>query len=334
MEIVCRRVTAALAVLLCFCVLASNVDAAIVARVLPHRPATIEGRGLALVGTPQTVLTYHNGPLLTAGPVIPVYIIWYGGFSQAQRATIKAFFASFGPNAPSTVPSIRSWWSLTAGYKDTKGTPVAPSLSVAGEESFAAQPKKVLANPDIRALVVRSLKKLPANSNAIYVVLTSADVQLEEFCLNSCASHFASNQTLTKGKSLPYIWAGNPGTQCPGLCAWPFAKPQYGPPNFVPLLPPSGDVGIDGLLINLASVLAGTVTNPFDTGYYQGDASAPLEAATACAGTYGVGAYPGYPGQLLTDPATKASFNTYGVNKREFLMPALWKPSTSLCTPP
>lgn len=323
-------------VLVSFCAFARlNVEASIVGWVTPHNPKAgiVEGRGLELV-SPQTILTYHNGPLMTVGPVIPVYLIWYGKFSPAQKGTVKDFFRSFSLEAPATGPSVRSWWNLTSGYKDTKGASVAPAFAVAGEVSLSYKHKKPLADADIQTLVVRSLKTVPANSNAIYVVLTADNVKLQDFCLNSCASHYASNATKTKGKSLPYIWVGNPGTQCPGLCAWPFAKPQYGPPNFVPLLPPNGDVGIDGLLISLGSMLAGTVTNTYDTGYYQGDATAPLESATACAGIYGAGAYPGYPGELLTDASTKVSFNTYGINNRMFLMPALWNPYDSLCTPP
>ncbi|CAM6127109.1 unnamed protein product [Calypogeia fissa] len=323
-------------VLLSLCVLASNVEASIIGWVAPHNPkaGTVEGRGLSLVNTPQTVLTYHNGPLMTVGPTIPVYLIWYGRFSAAQRATILAFFDSLSLQAPATPHSVRSWWNLTSGYKDTKGKSVAPAFRVAGEVSFASKSKKPLVEAVIEALVGRSLKRFPANSNAIYVVLTAADVQLPDFCLNSCASHYASNPSQTKQRSLHYIWVGNPGTQCPGFCAWPFAKPQYGPPNFVPLLPPNGDVGIDGMIINLASMVAGAATNPDGNGYYQGDATAPLEAATACTGSYGPGAYPGYPGQLIYDKATKVSFNTYGVNNRKFLVPGLWVPYDSTCTPP
>ncbi|RWW54302.1 hypothetical protein BHE74_00039130 [Ensete ventricosum] len=74
------------------------------------------------------------------------------------------------------------------------------------------------------------------------------------------------------------------------LCAWPFHRPLYGPQK-PPLVPPNGDMGMDGAVINLAALLAGAVTNPDGRGYFQGPASAPLEAVTACSG-----AYPGYPG--------------------------------------
>jgi hypothetical protein len=108
-------------------------------------------------------------------------------------------------------------------------------------------------------------------------------------------------------------------------------QPVYGPQS-TPLAPPNGDVGMDGLVINVASMVAGAVTNPFGDGFYQGDRAAPLEAATACPGVYGKGAYPGYAGQLLVDSATGASYNANGERGRKYLLPALFDPATSACS--
>ncbi|MCD9559528.1 hypothetical protein HAX54_017528 [Datura stramonium] len=107
-------------------------------------------------------------------------------------------------------------------------------------------------------------------------------------------------------------------TQCPGQCAWPFHQPIYGPQGPA-LVAPNNDVGSDGMVMNLASLLAGTVTNPFGNGYYQGPADVPLEAASACPGVYGSGAYPDSAGNLLVDPTTGASYNVArGANGRKF----------------
>jgi len=131
---------------------------------------------------------------------------------------------------------------------------------------------------------------------------------------------------------LPYAWVGNSASQCPGQCAWPFHQPMYGPQTS-PLVAPNGDVGIDGMIINIATVVAGAATNPFNTGYFQGDAAAPLEAVSACPGIYGKGAYPGFPGELLMDKTSGASYNARGVNGRTFLLPAMWDPATKSCQP-
>ena len=91
-------------------------------------------------------------------------------------------------------------------------------------------------------------------------------------------------------------------------------------------------MGLDGMIINLASLLAGTVTNRFGNGFYQGPKEAPLEAASACPGVYAKGAYPGYAGDLLVDATTGASYNANGLNGKKYLLPALFDPSSSTCS--
>ncbi|KAJ8479959.1 hypothetical protein OPV22_023686 [Ensete ventricosum] len=86
------------------------------------------------------------------------------------------------------------------------------------------------------------------------------------------------------------------------------------------------------MVINLASMLAGVVTNPFDDGFFQGPTEAPLEAATACPGVNGKGTHPGHAGDLLVDPITGASYNANGIHGRKYLVRALFDPSTSTCS--
>lgn len=163
--------------------------------------------------------------------------------------------------------------------------------------------------------------------NQISLVLTSADVKVSGFCMNRCGTHGSTR--VNKGHNFAYAWVGNSITQCPDQCAWPFVLPTFGP-KMPPLLAPN-DIGIDGMVINIATVLAGTVTNPFDGGYFQGPVTAPLEAVTACTGIFGSGAFPGYPGSVLVDKKTKVSYNAVGVKGRKYLLPAMWDPKTSTC---
>ncbi|KAK3001033.1 hypothetical protein RJ639_021813 [Escallonia herrerae] len=61
---------------------------------------------------------------------------------------------------------------------------------------------------------------------------------------------------------------------------------------------PSGEESADAMVIHFAAALAATVTNPYDTGFNaspQGkDKASVVEAATACFGVFGSGAFPGY----------------------------------------
>lgn len=270
---------------------------------------------------------YHSGPMLTGSENLNVFIVWYGRFSNGQRSTILDFFESF-QDTDSVAPSVRSWWKTTAAYKDFANAGVPAGVKVAGEMSMNDYPLGVkLSRQDIEVLVLESVNSFTANSKAIYLVLTSEDVLVDGFCMSTCASHSFIHE-------LPYAWVGNAATQCPGQCAWPFALPQYGPIGATPLVAPNGDIGADGMVINIANMLAGAATDPYISAWFQGDAGAPLEAATACAGIYGEGAYPGYAGKLLTESVSGASFNVRGHNGRKFLLPALWDPVTRTCAPP
>eukprot|EP00253_Pinus_taeda_P004105 PITA_04105 len=304
------------------------------------------------VSSAPLVLQYHNGSLLTGPGSIKVYILWYGNFSHSQKATVSDFIVSIGKNIRRQ-PSVSSWWATTQRYKDSARRGVSPVVEIGGQASDALCSRgKKLKRSDTALLVRRRLAKrnLPRDDKGIYIVLTADDVYVERFCMDSCGFHDSIRVTNSKAESKRILvaWVGNSGVQCPGQCAWPFAfaGPLYGPP-IPPLSPPNGDVGVDGMIINIASVLVGAATNPVKTGYYQGDAMAPLEmvtawyyqgdamaqleAGTACAGILGKGAYPGYPGKLLVDKKSNARYNAFGIKRRIYVLPAMWNPSTLSC---
>ncbi|KAG2705066.1 hypothetical protein I3760_05G035000 [Carya illinoinensis] len=299
MALICR-----LAILFLFCSISPTVSAS--------------GRKLtALVEQQPLVLKYHNGALLKGN--IVVNLIWYGQFTPIQRSIIVDFIQSLNsPRAP--LPSASSWWKTTEKYKGGASTLVVGKQILHPQYSLG----KSLKTTHLVALANKGNQL-----NAISVVLTSKDVAVDGFCMSRCGTHGSTRSRDGKTRSA-YIWVGNSETQCPGQCAWPFHQPIYGPQT-PPLVAPNGDVGVDGIIINLATLLAGTVTNPFNNGYFQGPATAPLEAVSACTGVFGSGAYPGYPGEVLTDKSSGASYNANGVNGRKYLLPAMWDPQTSAC---
>ncbi|XP_010538937.1 PREDICTED: protein EXORDIUM-like 1 [Tarenaya hassleriana] len=267
---------------------------------------------------------YHKGALLTGD--VSVNLIWYGKFRPSQRAIITDFIASLASHRTKMTvqPSVATWWKTVENYYHVSKSRLL-SLSLGKQildEEYSMG--KSLSEKHIKALAGKG-----GQNYAVNVVLTAADVAVTGFCVNRCGSH--GSGTSSRRSKFAYIWVGNSETQCPGQCAWPFHAPVYGPQN-PPLVAPNNDVGIDGVIINLASLLAGTATNPFGDGYFQGPKTAPLEAASACPGVYGRGAYPGYAGSLLVDSETGGSFNAHGANGRKFLLPALFDPETSTCS--
>ncbi|CAI8597533.1 unnamed protein product [Vicia faba] len=263
---------------------------------------------------------YHKGPLLTGK--ISINLIWYGKFNPSQRAIISDFITSITSPTITAQPSVATWWKFTHKYYHLANSQniVLTTGSHFLDENYSFG--KSLTNDQIIKLASNA-----SQTNAINIVLTSADVAVDGFCSSRCGTHGSS----VGNTKFAYVWVGNSETQCPGQCAWPFHQPIYGPQS-PPLVAPNNDVGLDGMVINVASLLAGTVTNPFGNGYYQGPKEAPLEAGSACAGVYGKGAYPGYAGNLLVNPTSGASYNANGVDGRKYLLPALFDPTTSECS--
>ncbi|GLJ53541.1 hypothetical protein SUGI_1142290 [Cryptomeria japonica] len=321
--------------LMLLCMVAfSTVDAA-------ARPLAQSRKLSALVEEEPLVLQYHNGPLLTTKSILNLHLIWYGNFTSTQRTIVADFVQSLGMgDGKQGSPSVSAWWKTTEAYKGKAPSKLNQAQTLnprLGKQKLdgAYSIGKSLKRSNIAVLVKsaiqsRSLpppqKKKNNGEVQLYLVLTSEDVMVENFCSSSCGFHDSSKA----GNTYAYAWVGNSARQCPGQCAWPFHQPLYGPQS-PPLLPPNGEVGIDGMIINIAATVAAAVTNPFKSGYFQGDAAAPLEAVSACPGMYGKGAYPGYPGQVLVDETTSASYNAHGVNGRMFLLPAMWDPTSRSC---
>ncbi|RCV08433.1 hypothetical protein SETIT_1G326100v2 [Setaria italica] len=272
-------------------------------------------------------LTYHDGAVLQGR--IAVSIIWYGRFTPAQKAVVTGFLQSLTPTSQAPTPSVSQWWNainqlyLSKARGGNGARPGTAQVALAGQVADkGCSLGKRLTLAQLPQLAARAGPK----KGGIALVLTAQDVAVDGFCMSRCGLHGSDARAGTA-----YIWVGNAATQCPGQCAWPFHQPVYGPQTPA-LVPPSGDVGMDGMVINIASMVAGTVTNPFRNGFYQGDKDAPLEAATACTGVYGSGAYPGFAGNLAVDRTTGASYNANGAHGRKYLLPALFDPATSTCS--
>ncbi|KAA8528297.1 hypothetical protein F0562_035652 [Nyssa sinensis] len=281
---------------------------------------------------PPVLFQYHNGSLLSGK--FSINLIWYGKFKTSQRAIVSDFIIclSSSPKPLTDQPSVATWWKATDKYYRPINSKIPSSSLVLSMGTQILDENYSLG----KSLTIQQIERLAAKGyqkNAINVVLTSSDVTVDGFCSSRCGTHGSSTTAIINAKNykFAYIWVGNSETQCPGQCAWLFHQPIYGPQT-PSLVAPNNDLGLDGMVINLASLLAATATNPFGNGYYQGTEDAPLEAASACPGVYGKGAYPGYAGDLLVDPTTGASYNANGINDRKYLLPALIDPLTSSCS--
>ncbi|KAH7437341.1 hypothetical protein KP509_05G066700 [Ceratopteris richardii] len=330
--------------------------------VLLHTATTLA----VLVPSPALRLAYHRGPILSGPESIKLLVTFYGDFELSERNILQIFLASLNPsvvqthhrrslraplNSAITAGSVASWWSLTQHYSDLQGLHVSQRLDMVKTVDDSYSLGRRLSASDMEFLAKRSLdREMP---NALAVIFTAADVSVDGFCMHACGGHsFAApadgsliRETVddadpervhgngvhgTGQVMVPYVWVGNPKLQCPGYCAWPFARPQYGP-DMAPLKAPNG-VGVDGMIISLAKLLVSAATNPLGDAYYQGeDSSYKPEIGEICGAKFGAGAYPGYPGELLQDSRSGASYNMEGSNGVQFLVPWIWNAESKAC---
>ncbi|KAL2633247.1 hypothetical protein R1flu_004726 [Riccia fluitans] len=289
-----------------------------------------KNKGFGLVAEPTIILDYHFGPVMSGkGGKTRLNVVYYGSFSKKQRLTLSAFLKSFWVTTTAGKrPTVGKWWQITKNYVDLYNSPVARHLVLGGELVDAKYSLgKELTQADIQKIVLKSMTYFGTDARSVYLVLTSDDVKVEKFCMSVCGTHFYTFPSdATKSQMIPYGWVGNPKTQCPEFCSWPYAP---GGLQQKALIPPNGDAGIDGMIITIANLLAGISTNPYGNAYYQADG---LEACGVCQGIYGKGSFPGYPGELLTDKSTGASYNVVGAFNKKFLVPWMWDPTTQQCT--
>ncbi|KAM3688402.1 hypothetical protein ACB094_10G148600 [Castanea mollissima] len=280
---------------------------------------------------PSLLFRYHNGHLLTGN--VSIDIIWYGKFKSYQRAIITDFVISLTSSTPTIAqPNVAAWWNITEKYYnlvEPNMSKLVPSLGNQIMDLNYSIGKRLNINQ------IERLASKGSQKHAINVVLTSADVAVQGFC-SKCGTHgYLESEVVNNQKhryKFAYIWVGNAETQCPSNCSWPFDLTIYEPKSLpLKLVAPNNDMGMDGMVMNLASLLAGTATNPFGNGYYQGPKEEPLEAVSACPGMYGMRAFPGFPGKLLVDVKTGACYNANGVNGRKYLLPPLYDPYTKTC---
>ncbi|KAJ4967448.1 hypothetical protein NE237_019297 [Protea cynaroides] len=282
-------------------------------------------------------LRYHMGPVLSSP--INIYLIWYGQWTPSQKLLIKDFLLSISTNhraAPS--PSVSDWWRTVSLYTDQTGANISSSIFVAKEYVDHRYSQGThLTRLSIQQVIDNAVRAAPFqvdHKNGIYLVLTSSDVTVQDFCRAVCGFHYFTFPSMV-GYTLPYAWVGNSGKQCPEVCAYPFAVPGYmggGGPGA--LSPPNGDVGVDGMISVIAHELAELASNPLVNAWYAGeDPTAPTEIGDLCEGLYGTGGGGGYIGQVMRDRGGR-TYNLNGRRGRRFLVQWIWSPVLKACSGP
>ncbi|PIA56888.1 hypothetical protein AQUCO_00700917v1 [Aquilegia coerulea] len=282
-------------------------------------------------------LRYHMGPVLSSP--ININIIWYGKWTPQQKLVIKDFILSISAtHREATSPSVSEWWRTATLYADQTNSNVSRSVLISGEyvDHLYSQGNH-LTRLTIQQVIANAVKSAPFqvnHKNGIYLILTSSDVTMQDFCRAVCGFHYFTFPSMV-GYTLPYAWVGNSGKQCPEVCAYPFAVPGYmgkGGPGA--LIPPNGDVGVDGMISVIGHELAELASNPLVNAWYAGeDPTAPTEIGDLCEGLYGTGGGGGYIGQVMKDRVGR-TFNLNGRRARKFMVQWIWSPVIKACAGP
>ncbi|KNA10743.1 hypothetical protein SOVF_141760 [Spinacia oleracea] len=279
-------------------------------------------------------LKYHMGPVMTTN--ITVHIIWYGKWQPSQKRIIREFINSISADSVKP-PSVSGWWKTVQLYTDQTGSNISRTVKIGSEKNdrFYSHGKsltRLSVQSVIKSFITARTKPLPVTpKNGIYLLLTSPDVYVQDFCQQVCGFHYFTFPSIV-GYTLPYAWVGNSAKLCPGICAYPFAVPTY-IPGLKPVKAPNGDVGVEGMISVIAHEIAELVTNPLVNAWYAGpDPIAPVEIADLCEGIYGTGGGGSYTGQML-EGRDGATFNVNGI-RRQFLIQWVWNHVVNYCTGP
>ncbi len=233
-------------------------------------------------------ISFHGGPVMTGTPTL--YYIYYGTWSSGDQTILNALASGLGGSAYELVNS---------SY-----TGVTGNLSYGGSYSPGYPNGTSLSDSTIKTIVSNAITggHLPLSSNAVYLVLTSADVsESSGFCSSYCGWHTHATISSTDVK---YGFIGNPN-RCPSACS---AVTGSGP---------NGSVGADAAASIITHEQEEAISDPDLNAWFD---SSGAENADKCAWTFGT--------TFTTSNGSKANV-TFG--SRNFLVQENWNANTGRC---
>jgi hypothetical protein len=190
-----------------------------------------------------------------------VYYIWYGNWTGNSATTILTDLAQGIGGSP--------YFNINTTYYNGSNVHVSNSVNYAGSTTDNYSRGTTLSDSAVQAVVASAISNgLTKDTNAVYFVLTSADVnESSGFCTQYCGWH--THGTIS-GSDIKYAFIGNPD-RCPSACTNGTASPN-------------GNVGADGMASIIAHELEEAVTDPDLNAWYDRQGA---ENADKCAWTFG-----------------------------------------------
>jgi hypothetical protein len=210
---------------------------------------------------PGNGISNHGGPIMTGTKT--AYYIWYGNWAGNTATTILTDFANSIGGSP--------YFNINTTYTNSSGGKVDNSVVYGGATTVAYPYGTALTDANIQSIVADAINTgaLPKNTNAVYFVLTSQDVNATSgFCTQYCGWH--THGTIG-GSDIKYSFVGN-AARCPSGCAAQSASS------------PNNNIGADGMASIIAHELEEAATDPDLNAWYD---TRGAENADKCAWTFG-----------------------------------------------
>ena len=225
-----------------------------------ERPAPGHRAPFAWRGTASNGISYHGGPVILG--TTNVYYIWYGNWNNNSATTILTDFANNIGGSP--------YFNINTTYYDKSNMHVSNAVHWVRSTTDSYSQGSNLSDAGVQAVVSSAIAsgRLPQDTNGVYFVLTSADVnETSGFCTLYCGWHTSAIMNLA---DIKYAFVGNPD-RCPSAC-----EAQSTGPN--------GSAGADGMASIIAHELEEAVTDPDLNAWYDRRGQ---ENADKCAWTFG-----------------------------------------------
>jgi len=221
---------------------------------------------------PDASLPYNGGPVLgtAAEGVVNVYLIFYGNWA-GKDPTGPGLMQNFVSNMGGT-----PYWNIFTTY--TKPAQIQNAVNMNGTYTDTGSQGSNLSDSSLQTVVRNAITggHLPADSNALYLVLTSSEVnETSGFCSQYCGFH---NHMSASGKDIKYSFVGNP-VHC---TAQGGVRDCQGKASNI-TASPNNDPGVDAMISVIAHETGEAITDP-DLNAWTGSSG---EEGDICAYTYG-----------------------------------------------
>ena len=221
-------------------------------------PAVVTGNGI----------NYHGGPVMPG--TVNIYFIWYGNWTNGPRASDSQTTVSLMDTLYDSGGMGGSGYALiNSTYGDSTHN-VSGNFVLAGSTTNNYSQGTRLSDRGVRTVVSNAISShaLPSDTNGIYFVLTSSDVnETSGFCTQYCGWH---TRATIGGADIKYAFVGNPD-RCSSAC-----EIQTSSPN--------GDSGADGMASIMAHETEEAISDPDLNAWYD---SSGAENADKCAWKFG-----------------------------------------------